>query len=426
MGFITREGSAIATGVPVEEIKPNETDRLVPETPIQIGDKNISELSQIDDTMTTLSALNPTRYPEEYDGLLMYIEGSSLLVTYYRQNFPGGSPETNANMYDSSQHVVHKDLTKIINFELKVQGGINYAQQPEDLTGTLEGDAVTFSGFEPHVNDLFTLEIGNSTFGKFQVTGVDRLSHRKGTCYKISYTLRGYISTAELDDINSGVRETFYFDKEANLNTGTYSLFTKDDYVLRKDLLAKRQQFIREYVSTFYLKEALSFVRPDTVYDPYIVTYLKKILGYADTKVRPMQLNTRLTNYANSIWYCLEHQLKPSHIKSSQISYDFKSSRILDADHNWLTNRQFLNFDGYLDSHSYIFSPNFYGGNLAGMTPVEVMVYKYMDDNLIHKEEFIQHINGYFTLEPLDMFYMFPIYLTLLTDVIRRISYIPR
>ena len=98
---------------------------------------------------------------------------------------------------------------------------------------------------------------------------------------------------------------TMYFDKYKYL-AGNTTLLTTDAFQQKKDLEHIRLEIIEDYIERFYDREYSTFMRPDGIYDPYIVEYWNKKVSIQDSTphMRPTQILISVSNGIGkrSIW----------------------------------------------------------------------------------------------------------------------------
>lgn len=418
MALIGRSGKSSATSSQVDGPNPDlkETDRIIPNNDNAATDLDVVGLAHIQDTFTTNTAIAPERYSEAYGGLMLYVEGIPVTVTYYHTNLPPIDIRTGSADIQPMGHSVHKDFTKILHMEMKLQDNIRPDFVTEDNSFDITGEAVMYPGFEPNIGDEFLLDMGNGKIGEFKVNDKTRMSYRQGACYKISFEILNFLDDTILTRLESGVRETFIFDKRSYPGEGDWTFLTQDKFVTLTTLEKVRRDIIARYMKHFYSRDWNSFMRPDGMYDPYVCEFLKKKLEYKEIKRYPLQLFRRLEDYEYSFWSLFTSEYPDLRFISPRCSSEYLKADALAIDHNPLVNRHYLALtdEDATNCPFYVMSENFYIGAGDKLTDVEKIVYTYLFDRKIDPAKVLEVVQNNRHMDLVDMFYQFPIYLELI------------
>ena len=180
----------------------------------------MDNLVTISDTFTTKTAVNNTRYSDIAGMLALYPEGSPIIVTYYHKIV--SEIDVRSGVTDLSPHSnsVHKDYTKILQFEMRMIGQLESNFEEVDNGFAITGEAIVYPGFIPHIGDEFLLDVGDGKIGEFKLTNVIPTTYRQGRCHKVSFEIIGYLEPSDLATLESGVRETVYFEKNSYVGDG--------------------------------------------------------------------------------------------------------------------------------------------------------------------------------------------------------------
>lgn len=243
-------------------------------------------------------------YQQNKSFLTGLTEGKIAIVTYYSQNAPICDVQTQeADLTMATRDDVHISWTEIRNFELRITGGFDYTYTEEDNTSHMEGEAIVLPGFLPKVGDLFLYMVRNDKIGVFTVSNSIRLALGQDTYHQIKFTMEEYLTETRRDQLKRQ-SQVWYFDK-TKFVVGNNALLSTEGFIQQKDLRHIRKEIIVNYMDRFYSDDFSSFMRPDGIYDPYIVEYWNKKISYDDCQVRPTQLLVAVQRYHKTIWSVL-------------------------------------------------------------------------------------------------------------------------
>lgn len=400
-----------------------ETDRIDPSNDAAATDKDVLALQHIQDTFTTRTAVNATRYSDERGDLLLYIEGAPIEVTYYHVNFPEIDIRSGSGDISPMANKVHKDFTKIIGLEMRLQGDMQPTFVEVDNSFDILGEAIMYPGFEPNIGDEFFLSMGDGKVGEFKVNNKTPMSYRQGKCFKINFEILNYVDSTIRDRLESGVRQTLYFSKKMYPGDGDWTFLEHESFVTLRDLEKSRRDMVQYLVNNYYSEDYETFVRSDGTYDPYVVEFLQKRLTIREIKVRPRQLFTRLKNYSKSIWYYFTDRVDTRKLKEvvPGASTAFFSADALATDHNALLNRYYIVLGG-VENSPYVFSGNFYSGFTDRMTGYERLVYQYLTERKIDVSKVNQLVKEYAEIPEEDRFYFIAVCIDLIDAAIHSLK----
>lgn len=231
-----------------------------------------------------------------------YPDGRIIEVTYFSQNSP--ITDTQSSIVDLSSWTkddVHISWTEIRNFELRLPDGMNFEYDQDSNNSTMDGSALTFPGFLPKPGDFFIYTLRNAQIGIFYISSIARLAIGQETYHRITYTLQDFLTETMRDRLRKQAGDPWYFDKTKYL-VGNYAMLSSTGYINQKELRQLRREIIRNYTDRFYKSEFSSFIRPDKVYDPYVVEFWNKKISYDECHLRPTQLLIAIQNYHKTIW----------------------------------------------------------------------------------------------------------------------------
>ena len=279
----------------------------------------------VDDRVINNNLMNKTSFNEDHfmdnrSLIAGYPEGRIILVTYFSQNHPlidTMAKPADVNMLTYND--VHISWTQIRNFEVRLQSELNYEYSSDSNRSQTESSGIVLPGFVPRIGDCFFYMMRNGKIGLFYISDINRLALGQETYHQINFTMQGWLDAPMRDRFQRQSTSIFYFDKEKFL-TGNVAFMTTQGYVEKKELLHIRREIIQNYMDRFYDTEFSSFMRPDDVYDPYVVEYWTRKVNCDTTNDRPIQLFVSMQNYKKTIWSVLTN----NPIKTlKNLSHDF-------------------------------------------------------------------------------------------------------
>ena len=178
------------------------------------------------------------------------------------------------------------------------------------------------------------------------------------------------------------------------------------------------------YTKCFYDRNNHSYIRPDAIYDPYIVQYLLKKISSFDTKCYPMQL-VSIYDYDQTIWSLFTDD-KHTYLDDVYPTFTIKYKRdgVYTTQVNGLTNCKYLAITD-LESEiktPYVFSQNFYNKEVTMMSTMESLVYDYLTVGNIDPSKTVSLIQDFRRLDKATFFYNGAVYLHLIDIAIKSIT----
>jgi hypothetical protein len=449
-------------------------DGTVPQTVVTM-ETALDQQEYIRDTFVNKTAFNPQTYAEQFGILQRYVQGSRIRVTYFLLSTPtGGLQRSDAIDQSNMRSALRTSYTQINDLEIVMQGPLKSTFKGESKETDLNGEALLYPGMRPRMGDEFIMSIGDSVYGIFRVTGVERLAYRQGSNHKITFFLNRYASDEDVQVLKQSVTEEVWFDKETYLGDTT-TLLKSESYGYLKALRQMRLLLIRYYYNTFYDKKMSSIMSPEGIYDPYLVAYLNGKISISESIYRPIQLYPAIQNYENSIWSRLT-DITNRRLTSIQPNWNLVEYRATrwDVQITSLINRRMISLNNptrqamapptdpgetiwlpgtqppqqpqgecpqnippysgwgeiidplfYISSaEGYVLSTNFYTGNKTAMTPFEFLVYAVIYDRKINDigDLINSYLNPYTSLTFDEQYYFIPLYLWLIDVAISQIS----
>ncbi len=303
MGVIKTSGSATGTSTPVSN---KYISTPTPENPA--SDVRMMDKRYVSDTFNYRNELNVTRSAEILKDLRGVMQGSKITVTYFKQAQERSVTEsTDALGYETViLDKVHTCTLMIHNCILVLTGPMSYEYDAEQTVSNLSGEAVTYPNFLPSMGDMFLYEMNDGSVGLFEITAVpERLSVRYNTCHKITFSLVEIVNNELMTKILGSVTQEAYFELNRFLAENG-ALLKTEEYQLIKLYKEKVPTLLNYYFDTFFESlEYNSLVRPDMIYDPYIVELFKLVISREVIPIRPLQLLASPPYLRRSIWWRL-------------------------------------------------------------------------------------------------------------------------
>lgn len=207
-------------------------------------------------------------------------------------------------MTTQSKDDVHISWTQIREFEIRCPNELNFEFDEERNTSKITWEALLLPGFTPKISDIFLYGLRNGKIGLFRVTQIQRLALGQDSYFKISFDMQEFLTPTTKKRLSSQSTSIFYFDK-VKFMVGNHAMLTSEGFIQQKDLTQLRSEIIQNYMDRFYSPNLSSFIRPDDIYDPYVVEYWNKKVSYLECSTRPVQILVAVQNYKKTIWSIL-------------------------------------------------------------------------------------------------------------------------
>lgn len=348
MGFLNSQGSSTQTS------SRTDPDSLRPEISssknLVVDNTAITSERALIDTFVPQTAVNTDLFKNELSMLAGYPEGRVLEVTYFYQvHALTNIRSMNVERVTLDTDWTHYSFVQIRNFELRSQDQLEYEYNNDTNISSLKGTALTFAGFEPYINDMFIYKLRNEKIGLFVVNSVQRTAIGNDTYHKISFDLVDYLNDTIAKKLADCTKQIYYFDK-TKFTVGNQALLTTEGYGQKNDLSALKKEVVNNFMSQYYTTELNSFVRPDGVYDPYVVEYWNKKVNFDECATRPTQLLVSQHAYSRSIWGILTGvPLRKIELLANRYAVFPKRYATWDTNVNALVDRRVLYLDCDLD-----------------------------------------------------------------------------
>ena len=258
-------------------------------------------------TFINETSVNQDAFRDSMSMVAGFPEGRVIFVTYYSQNNPVTDIQSHVvDLKSDSKDDVHLSFTEIRNFEIRCASELNFEFSNEDNVSKITSEAIFFPRFQPKISDIFLYEMRNGKIGVFRIASVERLALGQDTYTRVSFTLQNFLTPEYRDLLRRQTTLQMYFDKRKYI-AGNTALMSSVGFSQKKDLEHLRLEIIENYIARFYSKEFSTFMRPDGLYDPYVVEYWNKKVSIQDSveQMRPTQILIAVSNYRKTIWAAL-------------------------------------------------------------------------------------------------------------------------
>ena len=291
------DGAAASSREQPQTLRPE----VLRKAPVVEGQAMLDEVA-VERTFLNNTSFNVDSFQQTKSLIAGYPEGRIIVVTYYSQNSPVADIQSNiVDIKMSTIDDVHLSWTEIRNFEVRISNEFSYDYDEENNVSQTTSTGIVWPGFRPRIGDFFLYKIRNEKIGIFYITNIKRLALGQDTYHQIDFTLQRWLDYGLRDQLHRQTTQVLYFDKEKFI-AGNTSLLSTEGFIQKKDLLHLRSEIVQNYMDRFYSNDMSSFVRPDGVYDPYIVEYWNSKVSILDGRKRPLQLFIAMQNYKKTIW----------------------------------------------------------------------------------------------------------------------------
>lgn len=433
---MNRSGYLTQTSKELNESLGNGPD--FPETNINTANKievikdptaSIENRSFVKDPALQQLAISTSSYPQSTSQLLAYLQGHSITCIYFSNMNVNEGVRTNQADSVYLKNVIHSSWLRIDKFEINVSEAFTYDGDGEKATSEITITGRTYPGVVvPKAGDYLVASIGDDKEGLFVVTKSDASSWRDGRVYLISAYMTSTLTKEEWDVLNAGVIQHVTFSK-TNYANGTQALLTSTAYQAQQDLLRMRKVLSSRYFKLFYDVNYDTLMRPDGIYDPYVVRFVNDQTDISITKYRSRQLLYSVEDsYHRTLFARLEDNdsLDVSDLFSRAVLAT-RVNVVTDAYITPLTGKDYLSVNynpndpdlggvPYNLRFPYICSNGFYTGVIAEMSEWEIFLYTAITTNQVKDYRILYdiYVKNWHSLTPMEMFYRIPIYIWLI------------
>lgn len=266
-------------------------------------DEQLTNRKYVINTNNNRTSVNTERLKTVADMLKGFAEGSPLTVTYYKQHYSETDVKGELDRAEMTVNPVHKSVLKIHGFEIRLTGPLQYEHNNNEVISRLTGEALTYPGFQPEKGDSFVMEVDTGKYGLMMISEIpQRTSVRAATYYKINFFLTTWLSEKDIQTIELGITDEAWFDKNRFL-AEPGALLYHDEYVMIKYLKEMRSKMVQYFRNTF-LDDTLmySYMRPDSIYDPYVTDFMTSVLDFTESAYLATQLYADAPYIKTTVW----------------------------------------------------------------------------------------------------------------------------
>ena len=416
------------TMFPVTGAKYIKPDQVTPQQQGKIDttktfDEKLLSKKYTQDTFHNRTALNHSRFDPIIHKLENYSEGMPIKVVYFSQITNVANKQSHASDYSYNLSNIHKAYDKIIDLEIRLNGGFDYSYDEEVSEAMVEGSGKIYAGFKPLVGDIFLYEIMPGQFGLFLVANINPLSLHRGSSLDVSFILKEYVNNDVISKLDECVVDIYYYHTQKVMGETT-TLLKRQDYFDLLKIVNLRLDLINLFIDLFYDKRTCSLFRTDNIYDPYMVEFFNKLISFNDSPFYPFVQLSYKEDYSKDtiLTELLDASSNTFNFKRYE-KYDIKVKlfNILSANINGLHNKQFLllNTEG---EFYYIFSEYFYTDpTSSNLTPFEVFLIDYMKNKVVDIPTMLTFLTNIKNEDPVILFYKLPIIIYLCNNCISNI-----
>lgn len=213
------------------------------------------------------------------NALKAYITGTVIKVDWFHQISNNGTDNTNFSTVSFLSNSVNSSYLQIVNMEIKLRENIVFTYDQDENVSTYNGTGLMYPGFIPKIGDMFIYNVDQGKYGLFKISETpERLSISTLSANVIKFTLIKILTQEDKDKLLERVRETSYFNKQRFLSENCALL--KHQEVLDLEYITKSIDKLTQHYGLKFVRESEnSIFRPDDIYDPYIVEFIRKVVG---------------------------------------------------------------------------------------------------------------------------------------------------
>ena len=290
MGLVLPVNSVGASGIP------NANDRPITSQTIATAVK---------DTFINKTSIAPETYASIYGTLISYTSGVPIVVEYFKKRSNFVTNQAIDTSFSLDRDTVQSSYDLIKNLEIRIDEQLKISIDADTTETSVEGTGILYPGLTPNPGDIFYLSLPDNNVGVFIVNTSVPATISRGTHYKIGFHLYGNLTTDIDGKIRASVVDTLYFNKQ-NFFNNDVTLLTDTSYNNLKALTRYKAALISQLTNQFYIKSEKTILRPDYVFDMFLVKFLQSKISVNDTRVDICQIPSPfMEKFNQSIWNTL-------------------------------------------------------------------------------------------------------------------------
>lgn len=221
-----------------------------------------------------------------------FMNGANVSLTYFQQLLKSGDEPQAESL---SRDAVYQQYRRINSMVLKLEGGLQYNQDPTTSVMQVTGSGTILPAFAPNKNDMFLMDVGDGRQGVFTLTQCSASTIMRSTAYRVSFEMVSYYNKDYEEDQKRKTIETVNFDPNGWL-AGCGPFVAPVEAAFLEGLSARLDDLINEYFDDFLSDDQNTLIIPDQVYrayDSFVVDFLINLLNVTSS---PRLLNLRQLN----------------------------------------------------------------------------------------------------------------------------------
>ena len=373
----------------------------------------------VSDTALNKYAIDTTQYANAAKQMVGFMRGKRILVTYYRLlNREGTNNRTNIADLTTARNVIDTEYQKILNLEITLPKGFDFTANNTQANMSITGSAMMYPGMNPNVGDIFLTGVGDGRIGVCRISSVTPMTWRTDRIYTVNFLVQEFVEPSNQDPIEGSVTITSVFSKENYLG-GTASLLSENTYLQLGKIKELRSNLCRFYHQSFYDSNLGSYVRPDGIYDPWVVQFMTHKVTLDDVNIRAKNLlGNDSSSYQKTLWGRLEDRYNTTFygVFAYANIVAYRQTRLNVFLTELYGHSVLMPCDDPESGESYLYSANLYNNVTSAMTAEEALVYNAITQRSVGDLTVLitTYFDTVFSLTPDKQFYKIPLYLHLI------------
>jgi hypothetical protein len=394
---------------------PNDSSNTVPTNlPTPLAD-----MPFISDSNLNKFAIDTTQYLNTTKQLVGFMKGKRISVTYYRLlNREGSNNRTQIADSPTLRNIINTEYQKISNLEITLPKGFEFTANNEQSNMSIVGQAQFYPNMNPNIGDLFLMGTGDGRIGICRISQVTPTNWRQDHIYITDFVIQEFLDETNQAVIEGAVTLRSVFSKQNYLG-GTAALLSEESYTLLLKIAEVRNNLCRFYHQRFFDPDTCTYIRPDGIYDPFVVQFMANKLTMDVIHVVPKILtgkNPKL--YQQTLWARLEDRYNTSlaGLAPCCLLAPYGETR-MGVFVTELYGRSIVmptcDTDG---TTPYLYTSAFYTGNTTTMSVEELLVYNVITQRSMGDLNILvtNYLDPVYTLSADQQFYEIPLYIHLI------------
>lgn len=378
------------------------------------------------------------------DTIIQYIKGMKWTVDYFLQirdlNDTLNPPDLNIPATTQKYNRINKLI-------ITLQSAIN-----QDNLDNIIGEAIINSGFLPNQHDAFIATLTGGREAIFVITNVSTRTYNLHQAYYVEFKLFMFLDTESevYRDLVYKTMKEYVYDKDHLLDFSA-PVILASDYKRKIDLKNRVPELIEHYFRNFIhqSKNVLAIPTDSSIYtDTLLTSFLFKIINQTDyqdiTKVTRIDVDI-LKDIGYTIWDVILNRnismlkqvnknigfkytpFSPGNVTTRHVSYlgiNFIANILIDEEIPQIPIYKDISIISSSDyeepiltvDNNYVFSVEFYNGNIENMGLLEKALYQYLKGELVDTIVLDKLLEQYPMWDTIDQYYLIPVLIVLVKD----------